>query len=435
MSTAHFGALCARLRVFACIAAILTAAVAPPAAAQGLLAPVAGISSEGAAPPGTVRHRLVRVDPADLAGHIAPAGQDRSAGRVAAAERLDGAVSIELFPDIRATFRRTEVGTVGDSGIAWSGIAAGNAANVAHFIVEGGQITGTVEISRRLFRIDPVAGSVHRVSEIDPTLLPHREDDFILVPSSPAEGKRSAAPVRSNVRVLVAYTTRARNQSANIVNEIKLAVQKTNTAYNNTNIPITLVLAGTMHTGTYSEGPDTATQWGVVLEQLSGFRGAVLAAVRQRRNQLAADLVALIRGNSTIICGYAWLPEVPGPSTAIYGFSQHSVGCLAAGIVFPHELGHNMGLNHDRKTYAAQGGGNPPPSKYNFGFINNAAGVVDIMAYTSSCTRPCGYIPWFSTSTKKYQGTVKMGIPQGTPGAADASRRLRETRAAIAAYR
>jgi hypothetical protein len=104
------------------------------------------------------------------------------------------------------------------------------------------------------------------------------------------------------------------------------------------------------------------------------------------------------------------------------------------GVTFPHELGHNMGLNHDRKTYASQGGGNPPPSQYNFGYINDVAHVIDIMSYSSSCASACSYVNWFSTPRFKYQGNV-LGIAQGRAGAADATRRLTETRIAISRYR
>jgi hypothetical protein len=99
-----------------------------------------------------------------------------------------------------------------------------------------------------------------------------------------------------------------------------------------------------------------------------------------------------------------------------------------------------MGLNHDRKTYRTEvvpNRPNPPATKYNFGFINDAADKIDIMSYQSSCVPQfqCVYVPWFSTPRFKYGGTVKLGIPKGTVNAADASRRLTETRAGIAAYR
>ena len=177
-----------------------------------------------------------------------------------------------------------------------------------------------------------------------------------------------------------------------------------------------------------------------MLNQVSGFAAAgVLANVRAKRNQLKADLVALIVKNSAIYCGLAWLIETPSAATSGYGFSEQAVGCLAGGTVMPHELGHNMGLRHDRFTNQQQGGGNPPNSLYNFGFVNKAAKKIDIMGYISACTQQgvqgCTYVPWFSTSQFKYNGTIVLGIAKNRPGAADATRRLRETRTGIAAYR
>jgi hypothetical protein len=98
-----------------------------------------------------------------------------------------------------------------------------------------------------------------------------------------------------------------------------------------------------------------------------------------------------------------------------------------------------MGLRHDRFTEKQQSGQTYPVSKYNFGFVNKGAKKIDIMAYLAACTLQgvsgCVYVPWFSTSQFKYGGTVVLGAAAGKPGAADATRRLRETRAGIAAYR
>jgi hypothetical protein len=418
---------------------LLACATGGSAWAGDLLVPVTaremGRAAVQAAPAvAAVRQRVVRLDREELWRHLAPPGLDRASDRVQRAMRLDGVATIELFPDAAATFRRTGVDSVGDSGVTWTGAVAGRPSDVATLVIEDGEITGAVQLAQRYFRIDPIGRGLHRVAEIDRTRLPHSEDDFLVPPSGPAErparSDRSAAEPRAatRIRVLVAYTRRAKAQSANIGGEIKLAVQLANAAYANTNVPIKLVLAGIMQAGSYNESSD----WGRVLQDVSGLNGSVLSSVRQKRNQVSADLVALIRSDTGGIGGIAWAPEFPSSGTDGYGFSVQAIGGLTSGIVFPHELGHNMGLYHDRRT----NGGNPPPSKYNFGYINNNAGLIDIMSYLSSCTRACRYVQWFSTAKLRYQpGNVKLGIPKGTSGAADATRRLRETRAAIASYR
>jgi hypothetical protein len=116
--------------------------------------------------------RLVRLDRAALGRHVAPLGMDDEPGRLERARSLDGVIAIELFPGVKATFHRTDVDTIGSSGYAWTGRSAGSRQGVASLIIDDGQVTGDIRLGRRLFRIAPVSGIVHRVSEIDATRFP-----------------------------------------------------------------------------------------------------------------------------------------------------------------------------------------------------------------------------------------------------------------------
>jgi hypothetical protein len=299
-------------------------------------------------------------------------------------------------------------------------------------------------LSRRFFRIDPIGNGLHRVTEIDHSKYPNRLNDAVVPPGLPAPRSKSQLDnvepaINTQVRLLAAYTTKAKQQAPNVVNLVKLAVASANKAYVNTGIPITLVLAGTMSAGVYADGPDTGNQWSKRLSDVTGLNNPnTLKVVRTKREQLKADLVTLIVGNSLIYCGLAWIIPDPSPATSQYGYSEIAQGCLSGGIVLPHELGHNMGLNHDRFTYKQQTGLTPPNSQYNFGYVNLPARIVSIMSYLSACQAKgitCNYIPWFSTSKKKYQGKSVMGIAQNKAGGADSTRRLNETRTGISKYR
>jgi hypothetical protein len=151
---------------------------ADPARAAELLRPAttADIQSLSAKGPDldrfTARSRLVRVDRSALARHVAPVGIDTAPQRLQRARALDGMITIELFPGTAATFRRTEIAAVGDSGYSWSGQAEDGATGAASLIVDAGQVTGHIQIWRRTFRIVPIAGAVHRVIELDPSRFP-----------------------------------------------------------------------------------------------------------------------------------------------------------------------------------------------------------------------------------------------------------------------
>ena len=91
-----------------------------------------------------------------------------------------------------------------------------------------------------------------------------------------------------------------------------------------------------------------------------------------------------------------------------------------------------MALRHDRYVEAAAG-----TDVYNYGYVNTLGKVRDIMSYNNACAAlgfTCTRISYFSNSKLTYNG-YKLGIPQGTAGAADASRKLTEQAAAVAAFR
>jgi hypothetical protein len=98
-----------------------------------------------------------------------------------------------------------------------------------------------------------------------------------------------------------------------------------------------------------------------------------------------------------------------------------------------HELGHLMGLTHDRAESGDPGDG----YDYGRGWIAPSMKWRDVMAYEDACEaagKKCPVIPYFSNPRLTYQGEP-LGIPVGQPGEADAARLLNETAPIVAAYR
>ncbi|MEV4444493.1 MULTISPECIES: M12 family metallo-peptidase [Streptomyces] len=52
-----------------------------------------------------------------------------------------------------------------------------------------------------------------------------------------------------------------------------------------------------------------------------------------------------------------------------------------------HEIDHNLGLQHDRKTLIANGG-TPAPGTSNYGWVTADQRHHTLMAYSSACTQP-----------------------------------------------
>ena len=435
----------ARLGLVAASALVAGWLVSGAAVAGELFAPVTAgelNSARQSAPKSAIdpaRQSFVKLDRAELAAHMAPLGSDREPGRARQARGLDGLIDMTLAPGVTVTLKRTELDRVRGGGYIWTGDVLGISGATASFLIEAGEILGTVHLGDRIFKIEPMTGALHRITEFDPRDVPG--DIAVPVPA----GLEGAAPAgsapdlvatrgkrRTKITYLVAYTARARAASANIAQEIKFATAWSNQAFKKSGAKIKFKLVKTMLARNYDEGPETVGAFNGNINDLTF--GAALAKVRRKRDKKKADLVSLIRDKSPAggICGIGWVVPNPSPATANFGFSVSGRGiCLPS--TFPHEAGHNMGLNHDRFTQ----GGNPPNSEYNFGYVNLLALIRTIMSYDDECQASgtsCMEIQYFSTPRKRFQGN-RIGVAAGNPGAADAARKLNENRKRIAAYR
>ncbi len=114
---------------------------------------------------------------------------------------------------------------------------------------------------------------------------------------------------------------------------------------------------------------DDRTSNDSLLSQMNARSGA-FAGMNAKRDQLGADLVTVIRplyAQAQGGCGVGYVSGHGGTNVSLYanyGLSVVSDGNDHAGqnvycdtLVLAHELGHNMGLMHDRATVASQGGG------------------------------------------------------------------------------
>ena len=156
---------------------------------------------------------------------------------------------------------------------------------------------------------------------------------------------------------------------------------------------------------------------------------------------LGADVVHLIVGESDggfySVCGIA---NLPGP----FGITLRDCG----GITFAHELGHNMGLRHDRFRVQVQE--NSVSSHPAYGYVNQRifeAGAPPssrwrtIMSYGAHCGLAdvaCSELPRFSNPRQRYGGDplgTAHGVGSGVTGPADAAAVLNATGPAVAAWR
>ena len=236
------------------------------------------------------------------------------------------------------------------------------------------------------------------------------------------------------IDVAVVYTPGARETAggvAAIEAAIDLMVAETNEAYAASGVGQRVALVGR------SEVPYSETYgWGD-LRRLSDPSDGHLDEAHALRGRTGADLVHLIVSDRYGVCGIANLPGA---------FGVTAVDC--GGITFAHELGHNMGLRHDRfqvQLLEDRVGSHPA-----YGYVNQrvfdpvapeSSHWTTIMSYQRHCRLAdvtCSMLPRFSNPRQRYSGD-SLGVPFGTgsgvSGPSDAVAVLEAMGPAVAAWR
>jgi len=118
------------------------------------------------------------------------------------------------------------------------------------------------------------------------------------------------------------------------------------------------------------------------------------------RTLYGADFVAMIIDYPQY-CGIAYL----GPSKS-YMFSVTAWNCATGYYSFGHEIGHNLGCNHDKGTSNACTSGN-----INYGYRDPSADFRSILAYNCGCGQcdnnaggGCPRVQRFSNPYNLYNG-------------------------------
>lgn len=391
---------------------------------SGLLAPSKTIK----------RQRLVMLSESVLADAVIPPGSDTAADRAVRSRQRKGKFSVRLFDDLRIDLQRVSVEAAFESGVIWNG--ASTAGDAAILVVNGGRVTGSIERDGRHFLIEPVGeGQLHRIKEIDTEAYPKDLHKTPPGQDKKSEGTQSRRPAESaattptEVTLLVAYTALAKNQlGSTFRDKIKLDVSRTNTALANSGVDMKLRIVGfaPVWAGYNELG---SSDWGEPLDSITSGTAYNFGNIRHTRDTLAADLVTFYTVRPEY-CGLAWV-NYPALMAA-YAYSVINADCQGS-LTLAHELGHNMGLEHDRYVVASPG----PSSQYNYGFVSLAGAFRTIMSYSDACSDRsinCTEISYYSTPLKFRKGRA-VGIAQYKEGAADGARLLRENTAGVSRFR
>lgn len=327
--------------------------------------------------------------------------------------------------------------STGDGGLVWTGQiketrkAASSAsretrqdaANVATLVRRDGKVTGNVRVQGKLYRIRPLPDGNHAIVEVDESRMPkdHPSQYADLPQIQMAASKKagtispagSSSGTAQTIRVMVVATQNAINAYGGDMRAlVDLAVAESNQGYRNSNVGITLALAGYYTTTYNSVGMST---------DLSRFRGTsdgYMDGVHSTRNSVAADVMMLV-GNDSSSCGLA---SGIG-STASTAFATVYWDCATGYYSFAHEIGHLQSARHDPAADPTN-----TPYAYGHGYRAPNSAWRTIMAY--NCSSGCPRINYWSNPNITYGG-----VPMGTATRNDNQRVLVNTKATIAGFR
>jgi len=365
--------------------------------------------------PSTGAVQSVRVDAAAVDATQAQLELDLLGQRVTATqtrtEQLEGGNSIWY-------------GNLGNAAAAKSRARSGlDPLNSAILVRSGDTVTGSIRSNGTLFHLRPIAGGGHVLVEVDESRMPaeHPAEYALLptiqMPQAVVDDRVTAAAASSGspatIRVLVVATNQAvTSYGGNMQSLVQLAVAESNQGYTNSNVGITMQLAG-YQTTSYTESGDFTTD-------LSRFRGTsdgYMDSIHTTRNSVAADVGVLIIDNSS----YCGLASGIG-STAATAFAAVYWDCATGYYSFAHEIGHLQSARHDVATDSSTS-----PYAYGHGYRYGNSWRT-IMAY--NCPVSCPRLNYWSNPNISYGG-----VPMGNASTADNQRVLVNTKAAVAAFR
>ena len=384
----------------------------------------------------TLDSRLVGIDFGLLSGAIeSPIGpKDHVTGKPSGLQTL----SLNLFDDVVFTGIVEHVEPTASGRALWGGLD-GVELGTMTLVVNGSIVVGTVRTPAAVYSIRTAGDGTYVIRQIDESTLPPLGEP-LETPMSPRDTPQQSDDVPpddgSEIDVMVVYTPLAKHREggrAAIEALIDLFVAETNQAYANSGViqRIRLVLREEVD---YVEDGNSGIDLGRLRSDSDGY----MDHVHELRDLYAADLVHIVVGRGDV----GGLALVVGGDES-FGFALTNG---RSGMTFAHELGHNMGLDHDRYEVGV------PVSGSNYGYVNQRMFEANapessrwrtIMAYGRQCSEIgdsyCEWLPYFSNPENTYKGDP-MGVPDdhpstGVDGPADAVGTLNDRREITANYR
>jgi hypothetical protein len=353
-------------------------------------------------------------------------------------------VGLDLFPDANFEVEEMRSEWTNDGAtFVWAGRIAGMSRGQVVLAATGDVVSANITTDENVFYwIRPDGDGAQILQEVQPQLGQLRDDKVLVhldpsdtapepsYPSLPLKMTERAA-ANTQIDVLVAYTQAARaaaGGTATIQNNIQLAVAEANQGFLNSSVGITLNLVGSMEVNY-----DESVHINQALTDLKGTTDGKMDEVHTARTNLGADLVSLWIedvGSAGGVVGLGYQLSSLSTGFAPWAFSvTEQYWAAGPGYAFSHELGHNMGADHDRAN--TSGGGLDP---YSFGYQHTTPTTFrTIMAYSCSSVY-CPHVNYWSNPNVSYSGSP-TGISTSSSNSAYNAQTLNNSKSTVAAFK
>ena len=310
-------------------------------------------------------------------------------------------------------------------------------AGSAVFTLEAGVLSATIDMPQGNYLVTPRGDGTHQVASKSAALYPDermpRQPFSRAQPADPFDIAQSSAhdvPVDSGrlIDVMIVWTPAAEAAAGGLAAMQSLAqasIDSANGIYLNSGIAQRLRLVHRQQVA-YAERSNCSggNAFDCGLDDITGNGDGYMDTVHTLRNTHGADIVALLISDATY-CGLAWfLSTTAGDPSHAFSVTDH--GCAVGNKSFAHELGHNMGADHDpANAFSA-----PAAYPYNRGYVKTGSPQWrTVMAYAGPCGG-CPRIAHMSNPKDLYAGGVT-----GSAGTSNNAHVLNKTAKAIANYR
>ncbi len=296
----------------------------------------------------------------------------------------------------------------------------------ASLLLRDGRLVGSVWDGKTAKAIGPVAPGMSTISTEDTKDFPGCGFGEVAPPPEEptAELALPAVPCDDGSTLDMLFVCTASGyQSAGgeqaLLDLIAFAVADMNLAFSNNGIPLRARVVDIMLMPEFTgAGPDPC---GLVIQAQNGG----IPGVRERRDQVDADLVSVISGVGPVAAGCVTsLPASISTSQSFRGYNAVA-GSYLAFRVLTHEVGHNFGACH----VPGDGGGCEAGGIFAYSNAHRFVGRNGTL-YGTALSYQGAILPLFSTPLLTVDGQ-----PAGIAGERDNARTVEELRMAVTNYR